>query len=109
MARHVGDVDDDVVPDVHRLIDQVERGDRVVQPRLRHRFQVDRHGLGRSRHRLVGDGDELGFEFDTHGSPVAMVLGAVYAVERLEDAEPSGHRPRAAQGDPLARARSGRR
>ena len=33
------------VPDVHRLIDQVERGERIVQPRLRHRFQVDRHGL----------------------------------------------------------------
>jgi hypothetical protein len=84
VARHVADVDDDFVPDLHRLIDQVERGDRVVQPRLRHRFQVDRHGLGRSRHRLVADGAELGFEFDTHGAPVAMVLGAVYALERLE-------------------------
>lgn len=87
VARHVGDVDDDFVPDLHRLVDQVERGDRVVQPRLRHRLQVDRHGLGRSRHRLVGGGaggGEVSFEFDTHGSPMAMVLGAVYAVERLE-------------------------
>ena len=91
VARHIPDVDDDFVPDIHRLINQVERGEHVVQPRLRHRFQVDRHGLGRSRHQLLGHrsngaapGDELGFEFDTHGSPLAMVLGAVYALERLE-------------------------
>jgi hypothetical protein len=84
VARHIVDVNAEVVPDVHRLIDQVERGERVVQPRLRHRFQVDRHGLGRSRHRLVGQGEELDFEFDTRGAPLAMVLGAVYAVERLE-------------------------
>lgn len=84
ISRHVSEVDDDFVPDIHRLIDQIDRGDRVVQPRLRHRFQVDRHGLARSTHRLVGDNDELSFEFDTTGSPLAMVLGAVYAVERLD-------------------------
>jgi len=88
VARHIGDVDDDLLPDVHRLVDQVERGERIVQPRLRHRFQVDRHGLGRSRHELLGDHtdgeDEFRFEFDTHGSPLAMVLGAVYAMERLD-------------------------
>lgn len=89
VARHLPDVDDDLVPDVHRLVDQVAAGERVVQPRLRHRFQVDRHGLGRSLHQLVGHrhdgaGDELAFDFDTHGSPLAMVLGAIYAVERLE-------------------------
>lgn len=83
VARHGSDVSEELVPDVHRLIDQVERGQRVVQPRLRHRFQADRHGLGRSNHRLVGDGDAIGAEFDTHGSPLAQVLGAVYAVERL--------------------------
>ena len=84
VARHVAEVDDDYVPDVHRLIDQIDRGDRVVQPRLRHRYQVDRHGLGRSMHQLLGDGDELNFEFDTAGTPLAMVLGAIYAVERLD-------------------------
>lgn len=90
VARHVPDVDEDLVPDIHRLIDQVEAGAHVVQPRLRHRFQVDRQGLGRSLHQLVGHrdqgaGEELGFEFDTHGSPLAMVLGAIYAGERLEE------------------------
>lgn len=85
VAEHIHAVDDDFVPDVHRLIDQVEQGAHIVQPRLRHRFQVDRHGLGHSTHRLIGDGEELRFDFDTHGSPLAMVLGAVYAVERLEE------------------------
>jgi hypothetical protein len=89
VARHIHDIDDDYVPDVHRLIDQVERGDRVVQPRLRHRYQVDRHGLAHSTHRMMGDGDELKFEFDTQGSALAMVLGAIYAVERLDT--PSRH------------------
>lgn len=89
VARHVADVDDDFVPDVHRLIDQIDRGDRVVQPRLRHRYQVDRHGLARSLHQLIGDADELKFEFGTAGTPLAMVLGAIYAVERLD--APSRH------------------
>lgn len=84
VSRHVDEIDDEYVPDIHRLIDQIERGDRVVQPRLRHRFQVDRQGLARSTHRLVGDDDELSFELGTTGSPLAMVLGAVYAVERLD-------------------------
>jgi hypothetical protein len=58
IARHIIDVDDDVIPDTQRLLTQVQNGDRVPQPRLRHRFQVDRHGMARSLHRLVGDGDD---------------------------------------------------
>ena len=57
---------------------------RVVQPRLRHRFQVDRHGLALSTHRLIGDGEEISFDFHTTGTGVAQVLGAIYAVERLD-------------------------
>ena len=84
VAGHVAGVSDELLPDVHRLIDQVERGDRVVQPRLRHRFQVDRHGLARSTHRLVGESDEIRFDFESVGTDLAQVLGAVYAVERLD-------------------------
>lgn len=84
VAGHVAGVADEVLPDVHRLIDQVERGERVVQPRLRHRFQVDRHGLARSTHRMVGEGDEIRFDFDSTGTDLVQVLGAVYAVERLD-------------------------
>lgn len=83
VAAHLRGVDPDLVPDIHRLVDQVARDERVVQPRLRHRYQVDRHGLSRSEHRLVGDGDEMGFEFEATGTDLAQVLGAIYAVERL--------------------------
>jgi hypothetical protein len=85
VAAHVGEVDPDLVPDLHRLIGEVDRGLRVVQPRLRHRYQVDRHGLARSTHRLLGDGETIRFSFDTKGTALQQVLGAVYAAERLEE------------------------
>ncbi len=83
VAQHLGGVDPDHVPDVHRLIREIEAGQRIVQPRLRHRFQLDRHGLAHSTHRLIGEGDDLSFEFGTTGTDLAQVLGAIYAVERL--------------------------
>ncbi|MGA9276199.1 hypothetical protein [Ilumatobacter sp.] len=83
VAQHLGGVDDDFVPDVHRLIGEVETGGRIVQPRLRHRFQLDRHGLGHSTHRLLGEGDDISFDFATTGTDLAQVLGAIYAIERL--------------------------
>lgn len=84
VAAHLPEVDEELVPDIHRLVLQVDRGDRVVQPRLRHRYQIDRQGLSRSRHRLVGDGEQLSYEFETNGSPLQQVLGAVYCLERLD-------------------------
>lgn len=84
VANHVAAVDPELHPDVVRLIRQIERGERIVQPRLRHRFQVDRHGLAVSRHRMFGAGDDVEFEFGTTGSDLVQVLGAVYAVERLD-------------------------
>lgn len=86
VAAHARSVDDDLVPDVHRLIEQVDRGERVLQPRLRHRYQVDRHGLARSVHRLVGEGEHLHVELESHGTPLQQLLGAIYAVERLAPA-----------------------
>ncbi len=83
VAGHLSGVDLDLLPDLHRLITEVERGQRVVQPRLRHRLQVDRHGLARSTHRLVGRGEDISFELENNGSALAQVLGAVYAAERL--------------------------
>lgn len=84
MAQHLPEVDDELVPDVHRLLDQVHADQRVVQPRLRHRYQVDRHGLAVSRHRLRGEGDNVTFDLQPQGSGLAQVLGAIYAVERLD-------------------------
>ena len=83
VASHLPGIHDDLVPDIHRLIREVGDGTRVVQPRLRHRFQADRHGLSHSTHRLVGSGDDISFDFTTKGTELAQILGAVYAVERL--------------------------
>ena len=83
VAEHLYGVEDDLVADVHRLITEVEVGERIVQPRLRHRFQVDRHGLAKSHHQMIGNGDDISFDFRSQGTDLAQVLGAVYAVERL--------------------------
>ena len=84
LAAHAPDVDEDLMVDIQRLISEIERGDRVAQPRLRHRFQVDRHGLSHSTHRMVRDGDEVRFELASNGTPLQQVLGAIYAIERLD-------------------------
>ena len=84
IAAYLPDVDDELVPDLGRLIDQVTRGERVVQPRLQHRYQVDRHGLAVSVHQLNGDADNVTFDLHSMGRPLSQVLGAVYALERLD-------------------------
>lgn len=86
VAAFVPDVDPDLIPDLTRLTHQVEAGQRIPQPRLRHRFQDDRVGLSSYRHRLIGTGEELVFEIDHKGSPEPNVLGAVYAAARIDAA-----------------------
>lgn len=89
VATFIADVGPDMVEDFVRLSHQLEAGQRIPQPRLRHRFQDDHVGLIGYRHRLIGTGEELLFEIDHRGSPEPNVLGALYAAGRL-DAE---HRP----------------
>ena len=84
VSAHFQKIDEELMPDVHRLVDQVVRGDRVVQPRLRHRYQVDRHGLARSMHSVHGGPEQLEFDFESHGSPLQQVIGAVYVLERFD-------------------------
>ena len=84
VAAYLPGVDEDLVPDVSRLIDQVARGERIVQPRLQHRYQVDRHGLAVSVHQLNGDADHVEFDLHSMGRPLSQVLGAVYALERFD-------------------------
>lgn len=86
LSAHMPDVDDDLHVDLQRLLTEIEKGHRVVQPRLRHRFQVDRHGLTHSVHRLMGEGDSVRFDFVANGTGLQQVLGAMYALERLEPA-----------------------
>jgi hypothetical protein len=75
--------DDDLRDGVDRLLWDLEHGRHVSQPRLRYRFQTDVHGLDRSRHRLIGDGEELRLEIDGHGAVLPQVLAALYAASVL--------------------------
>ncbi|MEC7383479.1 MAG: hypothetical protein VX526_02210, partial [Actinomycetota bacterium] len=63
VARHALDLASDDTTGLRRLISDIGAGRRVVQPRMRHRYQVDRHGLAVSTHRLLGEGEEMSFEF----------------------------------------------
>jgi hypothetical protein len=83
VAAHAPEVDIDALGEVYRLVRDVEIGNRIVQPRVRHRFQRDTVGLARSRHRLVGDGESIDFAFQTSGNPLQQVLGAVYGALSL--------------------------
>jgi hypothetical protein len=84
VAAFIPEVDPDLFDDLTRLTHQVEAGQRIAQPRLRHRLQDDRVGLSKCRHRLVGTGEELLFELHEAGSPEPNVLAAIYAAGRLE-------------------------
>jgi len=80
VAAHAGDIDPELIGEVYRLVRDVEIGGRIVQPRVRHRFQVDTVGLARSHHRLYSRGEHVEFALETSGTALQQVLGAVYAV-----------------------------
>jgi len=74
-------LDPDHREELLHLMDEVERGQRIAQPRVRHRLQQDRVGLQRCSHRLIGHGEMVHFEFDDEkGTPAQHLLCAVYAV-----------------------------
>lgn len=85
VGRYQERLDDDSRDDLPLLIGQIVRGERIRQPRLRHRLQEDRIGLARSRHRLVRRSNGLpAFEFsDRGGSAAQYVLGALYAARQV--------------------------
>src|SRR5437899_2125842 len=83
VAAHMDELDPELFDDLHRLTLQLEDGQRIPQPRLRHRFQTDRVGLTRSVHRLVGEGEDLDFEFELKGAAAQHILAAVYAAGAL--------------------------
>jgi hypothetical protein len=83
VAANVNQLDDDSRDELDVLLADLERGVRIAQPRLRHRFQTDVVGLDRSHHRLVGVGEAMGLELDDHGAVLPQILGAVYAAGKL--------------------------
>jgi len=86
VARFSDGLLDDDRAELSRLLGEVNRGVAIGQPRLRHRYQRDRIGLTRSRHRIVIGPDGLRFELETaKASPVQSVLAAVYAAEEVVD------------------------
>lgn len=90
VAHFAAQLDEDDHAEVALLMQQVESGFRIVQPRLRHRLQQDRVGLLKSHHRLEPDSNGPRFALTTgSGSALVNVLGAVYAAGNL----PAGSRP----------------
>lgn len=83
VAHHRQELVEDLFDNLLKLTMQLQEGQRIVQPRLRHRFQEDRHGLTRSRARLRQRDDRLVVDFDNKGTGLQMVIGAVYAAGQL--------------------------
>lgn len=80
LARFAADLDGDLRSEMTTLMDEVQRGQKIGQPRLRHRLQSDIVGLSRSEHRLVSGENGLRFELETaKGLPAQSALAAVYA------------------------------
>jgi hypothetical protein len=84
LAHNAPGVDPELREDLMDVMDRLQHGRKVVQPRVRHRFQVDRIGLTVSRQQLVSDRGLLSFRFDDENArPVQLALGAVYAAATL--------------------------
>lgn len=84
MANYNAELDEESFDNLLKLTMQLQEGQRIVQPRLRHRFQTDRHGLTRSRARLRRDGDGLVVDFDNSGTGFQMMVAAVYTAGSLD-------------------------
>jgi hypothetical protein len=83
VGAFVSELDEDLVDPLAVLMDALEHGRRVSQPRLRYRFQTDIHGLDRSRHKLLGSGEACNLELDDHSTGLPQILAAVYAAGLL--------------------------
>lgn len=86
-AAHGPALDVDSFEEYQRLLRQIDRGQRIAQPRLRHRFQEDRIGLTRSVHRLIADGSALRFRVEkVAGSAEQHLLAVAYACAPMDEA-----------------------
>jgi hypothetical protein len=79
VALKVQSLDAELRDELDVLVSLLERGRRISQPRLRHRYQTDVVGLDRSRHRLLAVGRAVALDLDDHAHDLPQVLGAVYA------------------------------
>lgn len=91
VARFASRLDEETIEEVTWLASELRDGRRIPQPRLRHRRQVDRIGLQRTRYRLIGSGETMRFHFDEErGTAAQHVLCAVYAAGELPPAQRPG-------------------
>jgi hypothetical protein len=87
VAAHRRGVAGDLIEDYQALLNEIGRDHRIVQPRLRHRFQTDKVGLVMSRLSLVSHDNRVRFSFsDRMGTPLQYLLGAAYAASRIPSA-----------------------
>lgn len=86
VAKYSQLIDPELLEELEILSYQVEQGQRIPQPRLRHRLQQDRIGLTRSVHRLERlPNKKLHLDFESeHQAPPQFVLAAVYAAGKLD-------------------------
>ena len=86
MAHTAPNVAPELREDLVHVLDTLAVGGRVVQPKVRHRYQTDRVGLTLSVQRLVAVEGALEFDFtDDLGRPVQLALGALYAAASLPE------------------------
>jgi hypothetical protein len=83
VAANVAELDPELSDELGQLLDDLDAGRRIAQPRLRHRLQADRVGLARTTHRLVGRGEQVELVSEGEGSPASQVLAAAYAAGEL--------------------------
>lgn len=89
VARYSQMIDPDLLEELEVLTYQVEQGQRIPQPRLRHRLQQDRVGLSRSVHlleRLPNNKLHVRYEPE-HEAPAQYVLAAVYVAGSVPEAD----------------------
>jgi hypothetical protein len=84
VAANINELEPEELPELWDFVDDLEAGRRIVQPRLRHRFQRDVVGLDRSVHSLIGEGEHVWFDLEDRALPAVTVLGALYAASTLD-------------------------
>lgn len=84
VAHNAPKVAPELREDLVNVLETLAAGQRVIQPRVRHRFQADRVGLTVSTQRMVANGSALDFDFeDESAGPVQLALGSLYAAASL--------------------------